>query len=288
MSAYAEKHHDIPESTIWKFIIDLLQACKHLHDRKLVHMDIKPDNIFISFDGYCKLGDFGLVIDLKKNDLKEVQEGDPKYLAPEVLQHSNNISCAADIFSLGMTFLELATDLDLPRGGDLWHQLRNDNVPANIISSLSDELVEIIMKMIESDHLKRATVDQLLNMSNVKKLVAKNKRKMFYANIASTTKCVYTNFYRAVWYFITYPWLKIKQWLKRLNISTNSMGCFNDENDKNVTSTPKKPNVIDTIPLAMMQSDSDDSDKENDFSEYYFFSFFNSFCFIRLRLIGKI
>jgi len=233
-------------------------------------MDIKPDNIFISFDGYCKLGDFGLVIDLKKNDLKEVQEGDPKYLAPEVLQHSNNISCAADIFSLGMTFLELATDLDLPRGGDLWHQLRNDNVPANIISSLSDELVEIIMKMIESDHLKRATVDQLLNMSNVKKLVAKNKRKMFYANIASTTKCVYTNFYRAVWYFITYPWLKIKQWLKRLNISTNSMGCFNDENDKNVTSTPKKPNVIDTIPLAMMQSDSDDSDKENDFSEYFF------------------
>jgi hypothetical protein len=141
--------------------------------------------------------------------------------------------------------------------------------------------------MIESDHLKRATVDQLLNMSNVKKLVAKNKRKMFYANIASTTKCVYTNFYRGVWYFITYPWLKIKQWLKRLNISTNSMGCFNDENDKNVTSTPKKPNVIDTIPLAMMQSDSDDSDKENDFSEYYFFSFFNSFCFIRLRR-GKI
>ena len=66
MSAYAEKHHNIPESTIWQFIIDLLKACKHLHDRNLVHMDIKPDNIFISFDGLCKLGDFGLVIDLEK------------------------------------------------------------------------------------------------------------------------------------------------------------------------------------------------------------------------------
>ena len=66
MSAYAEKHHNIPESTIWDFLIDLLLAFKHLHDRKLVHMDIKPDNIFISFEGYCKLGDFGLVIDLKK------------------------------------------------------------------------------------------------------------------------------------------------------------------------------------------------------------------------------
>ena len=66
MSNYAETHHDISEEKIWEIIIDLLQAVKHLHDRKLVHMDIKPDNIFINFDGQCKLGDFGLVIDLKK------------------------------------------------------------------------------------------------------------------------------------------------------------------------------------------------------------------------------
>ncbi len=66
MSAYASKHHDIPEDTIWQFMVDLLQAVKHLHERNLVHMDIKPDNIFVSFDGVCKLGDFGCVVDLKK------------------------------------------------------------------------------------------------------------------------------------------------------------------------------------------------------------------------------
>lgn len=43
-----------------------LQAVRHLHNHKLVHMDIKPDNIFIGFDGLCKLGDFGLVIDLSQ------------------------------------------------------------------------------------------------------------------------------------------------------------------------------------------------------------------------------
>lgn len=37
-----------------------------MHDNDLVHMDIKPDNIFIVETGVCKLGDFGLVIDLSK------------------------------------------------------------------------------------------------------------------------------------------------------------------------------------------------------------------------------
>lgn len=42
------------------------QAVKHLHDHDLLHMDIKPENIFIAKDGTCKLGDFGLILDLSK------------------------------------------------------------------------------------------------------------------------------------------------------------------------------------------------------------------------------
>ena len=39
---------------------------KHLHDHDLIHMDIKPENIFIAKDGTCQLGDFGLILDLSK------------------------------------------------------------------------------------------------------------------------------------------------------------------------------------------------------------------------------
>ena len=53
-------------SPVVKVNVILFQAVKHLHDNNLVHVDIKPDNIFISYEGVCKLGDFGLVIDLAK------------------------------------------------------------------------------------------------------------------------------------------------------------------------------------------------------------------------------
>ena len=42
------------------------QGLKHLHDNDMVHMDIKPANIFIGLDGLCKIGDFGLVLELSK------------------------------------------------------------------------------------------------------------------------------------------------------------------------------------------------------------------------------
>ena len=43
-----------------------MQGLKHLHDNDMVHMDIKPANIFIGLDGLCKIGDFGLVLELSK------------------------------------------------------------------------------------------------------------------------------------------------------------------------------------------------------------------------------
>ena len=63
---------------IWSYLVDLLLAVQHLHDHDLIHMDIKPENIFIGMDGICKLGDFGLVIDLAKMDSSKAVEGDPR------------------------------------------------------------------------------------------------------------------------------------------------------------------------------------------------------------------
>ncbi|KAK7500375.1 hypothetical protein BaRGS_00008282 [Batillaria attramentaria] len=169
LTSFADKNHDIQEMVIWSYLIDLLMAVKHLHDHNLVHMDIKPDNIFITQADICKLGDFGLVLDISKNvEVSEAQEGDPKYLAPELLD--GKFGKHADIFSLGMTMLELASDLDLPRGGEGWHILRKGSLPQEFLKTRSTSLKFVISQMLEPNHVSRPTVDQLLAFPHMRKV----------------------------------------------------------------------------------------------------------------------
>jgi serine/threonine protein kinase len=193
--------------------------------------------------------------------LKEVQEGDPKYLAPEILISYNNITCASDVFSLGMTILELATDLDLPKQGPLWHELRIGKIPKEFTNKLSDELVRIIMLMIEPDHFKRATVDQLFTISSVKKQTNCEKTKKILSTTLKRIKTIFFSTYQltiSIIYFLVNPFIKFNQYLKQKLSkhdiedqqleSSNDTGYKNYQNIQNTesTSTPKKSEITNT------------------------------------------
>lgn len=109
------------------------QALQNLHDKDLVHLDVKLENIILCMNGRCKLGDFGLILDLNGRSQNAV-EGDAKYLAPELME--GVFTRAADVFSLGISMLELATDLYLPSNGQLWNELRNETFDDNLFSSM--------------------------------------------------------------------------------------------------------------------------------------------------------
>lgn len=165
----AETENNIPERLIWGYLVDLLQAVQHLHNHDLVHMDIKPDNIFFGCDGICKLGDFGLIVDLTNHSQNGWREGDSKYLAPEVLK--GVVTKACDVFSLGITILELACDLDLPSKGQLWTDLRTRGPEPSLTMGLSPELRRVIQLMMTQDPERRPTVKQILELPSVAKAV---------------------------------------------------------------------------------------------------------------------
>ena len=170
---YVEKVPMLEEKEIWNMIVDLCHGLKHLHDSQLAHMDIKPANLFLGRDGRYKIGDFGLVVELTR-DLGNAMDGDSKYMAPELME--GNFSKAADIFSLGITILELACSLELPKGGPLWQQLRNKQLPYEFTAGLSDDLILLISSMMDSDPVNRPTVDEILNMQSV--VEAANKKPL--------------------------------------------------------------------------------------------------------------
>ena len=74
------------EEIITNFVVQISLALKHVHDRKGIHKDIKPANIFLTKGGMIKLGDFG-VSALVKNFDKEDDglEGTRPYMSPEML-----------------------------------------------------------------------------------------------------------------------------------------------------------------------------------------------------------
>ncbi|XP_075687114.1 membrane-associated tyrosine- and threonine-specific cdc2-inhibitory kinase isoform X2 [Rhinoderma darwinii] len=150
----------LPQQT-WSITCDLLRGLKHLHDHNLLHLDIKPANVFISFSGVYKLGDFGLMVELDGAEGSgEAQEGDPRYMAPELLD--GVFTKAADVFSLGMTLLEVACNMELPKGGEGWQQLRQGRLPTEFTSELPTDFLKVLCGMLEPNYRCRVTVDWLL------------------------------------------------------------------------------------------------------------------------------
>ncbi|KAG6977480.1 hypothetical protein JG688_00000286 [Phytophthora aleatoria] len=136
----------LPESYVWSILRDVASGLKILDEHGLVHLDIKPDNIFITEDGRLKIGDFGMagkvVTSTKASSKISDLEGDAKYMAKELLSSADRLP-SADIFCLGIMLLEIATGMVLPEAGNKWHDLRNGDLPS-LSPEYSKELSEMI------------------------------------------------------------------------------------------------------------------------------------------------
>lgn len=74
------------EDRILNWFTQICLAVKHVHDRKILHRDLKTQNIFLMKNGMLKLGDFGIARLLNTtSDLATTVVGTPYYLSPEIV-----------------------------------------------------------------------------------------------------------------------------------------------------------------------------------------------------------
>lgn len=110
---------------IYKILQDLCLGLKEIHDAGFMHLDMKPANILITFEGDLKIADFGLAQSCVAAESVDV-EGDREYMSPEMLKGQAGQS--ADVFSLGLITLEVAANVVLPDNGPTWVALRSGDL----------------------------------------------------------------------------------------------------------------------------------------------------------------
>ncbi|KAL2914474.1 mitosis inhibitor protein kinase swe1 [Polyrhizophydium stewartii] len=154
------KDEPIEETQIWRVLVDVAQGLHHIHSRSIAHLDVKPENIFITRAGALKLGDFGMA-SFSPVPRGADREGDRSYLAPEVLSDAE-VTCAADIFSLGLILLEIAAHIILPENGPAWKHLREGNFSDVSLAGRSQAMIDFIQSMMQPDPALRPTAQDVL------------------------------------------------------------------------------------------------------------------------------
>ncbi|KAL0216147.1 hypothetical protein P9112_008331 [Eukaryota sp. TZLM1-RC] len=171
------------EDQIWDWFTQLCLSIKHVHDRKILHRDIKTQNVFLTQDNSVQLGDFGIARVLKSTmECAKTAIGTPYYLSPEICEDKpyNNKS---DIWSLGcvlyeMTTLRHAFDANNMKGLVL-KILRGVYPP--IPSHYSNDLRNLIKMMFCRDPKQRPSINAILRLplmqTKVQKLLSRSTIK---------------------------------------------------------------------------------------------------------------
>ncbi len=148
-----EEKGALPPLYAKEIIIKVAEALDHANSKKIVHRDIKPQNIMITSDGKVKLMDFGIAHlgSLSTITQTGIFMGTPQYASPEQAEGSK-VDIRSDIYSLGVVFFELLTGF-LPYSEDttisvMFKKLQEELPdPRSLKPEIPDGLAKIVKKM---------------------------------------------------------------------------------------------------------------------------------------------
>ena len=177
------------EPIIWSYAIQMIEGLKALHDKKIMHRDLKSANIFLVKDKHqCKLGDMNVSKVIKEKVL-HTQTGTPYYASPEVWNDAP-YSYKSDLWSIGCVVYELCELRPPFQGKDLDELYENvcKGKPERINKAYSEDLWKMILMLLQVDVNKRVDCNKFLNTELIKHKMIEMKKEGIEAFIYSKNK----------------------------------------------------------------------------------------------------
>ena len=159
-----------PEAKRLPILDQMLQALKILQKKRLVHRDLKPDNIMLTTSGQVKVIDFGLCL-IDSEDQAFLRAGTPGFIAPEVLQSSHKkttlFNISTDLYAVGVIYYCMATaehPFDADDADGVLLNNRNGFISFNndkkkCLNSLGKLELELVKKILQPNQETRSSLD---------------------------------------------------------------------------------------------------------------------------------
>ncbi|CEO95632.1 unnamed protein product (mitochondrion) [Plasmodiophora brassicae] len=154
----------LPEDQVIDLLTQVALGLRHIHQHKILHRDLKTQNIFLTKTGGVRLGDFGISrVMANTMDQAKTLVGTPYYLSPEMV-NGLPYDSKTDMWSLGVVLYEMLT-LEHPFNADNLQMLALRIIQGNyppIPSHYSKDVGDLLSGLLEQDPLARLSIDQCL------------------------------------------------------------------------------------------------------------------------------